>query len=462
MVQAMDSEHVFNGPAVTLEQVLEARSHRAERQQAALAEGATCLISFTLNIPGNIKQFPLARAAFSEGLGLLRCAFGPAILKEEAVDGPTGSEALLILDADPAAVKRKTVAMEKEHPLGRLFDMDVLDDSGLSLSRTDLGAVQRTCLICGQSAKICGRSRAHSLDQLRAYISRLLEDYFKNKYADECQTAAHRAMLEEVSATPKPGLVDRNNAGSHSDMDLSTFVDSANALAPHFRRMFLAGWDHASESSAELFACLRALGQAAETGMFAATHGVNTHKGLIFSLGLLSGATGAWRHDHPDQPIDTAVLLSLAAQMARCSLDDFDHASDDTNGLRCYRLHRLKGIRGEAAQGFPAVTRTGLPTLRRHLAAGLPLNDASALTLLALLSTVTDTNMIRRGGLAEAQARQQEARRLLSTITLDTLLPTLTALDQDYISNNLSPGGCADLLALSLFLLFLEDRKSSF
>ncbi len=448
----MDADAIFSGPAVTLEQVLEARTQRAERQRAALADGAACLVSFTLNIPGNIKQFPLARAAFAEGLGLLRAVFGPSILKEETVDEPTGSEALLILDADPAAVKRKTVAMEDEHPLGRLFDMDVLDNSDRSLSRTDLGAAQRTCLICGQSAKACGRSRAHSLDQLRTRIGQLLEDHFKNKYADDCQSAALRAMLSEVSATPKPGLVDRNNSGSHTDMDFFTFVDSAAALAPHFRRMFLAGWDHAAADSVALFAQLRRLGQVAESAMFAATHGVNTHKGLIFSLGLLSGALGAWRHDHPDQPIDTAALLSLAAQMARCSLDDFDQASDDTNGLRCYRLHHLTGIRGEAAQGFPAVAQVGLPTLRRHLMAGLSLNDASVLTLLALLSTVTDTNMIHRGGFTEALSRQQEAQRLLSTITPGTLLPTLTALDQDYISNNLSPGGCADLLALSLFL----------
>ena len=458
----MDADAIFSGPVVTLEQVLEARSRRAERQQAALTDGAACLVSFTLNIPGNIKQFPLARAAFLEGLGLLRDAFGSAILQEKTVDEPTGSEALLVLDADPAEIKRKTVAMEDAHPLGRLFDMDVLDDSGHSLSRTDMGAAQRTCLICGNSAKVCGRSGAHSLDQLRARIGQLLEDYFRNRSADECQSAALRAMLSEVSATPKPGLVDRNNSGSHSDMDFSTFADSAAALAPHFRRMFLAGWDNASADPVELFSRLRTLGQDAEAAMFAATRGVNTHKGLIFSLGLLSGALGAWRHDHPDQPVDTAALLDLTAQIARCSLDDFDRSGDDTNGLRCYQAYHLTGIRGEAAQGFPAVAETGLPALRHHLMAGLSLNDASVLTLLSLLSTVTDTNMIRRGGLTEALSRQREAQRLLSTITPDTLLPTMTALDQDYISNDLSPGGCADLLAISLFLFFLENHKPSF
>lgn len=453
----METNFVFTGPIVTLEQVLHSRTRRAARQQALLQKGAPCLVSFTLNIPGDIKQFPLAQAAFQEGLDLLRQAFGKSVLKEEIINEPTGSEALLAVDADSVETKRKTVAMEDDHPLGRLFDMDVLDPAGRSLSRTELGAPQRTCLLCGNSAKVCGRSRAHSLPELRQAIALRLEDYFKNKYADTCMTAAWRAMLSEVSATPKPGLVDRNNAGSHTDMDFFTFVDSAAALAPHFRRMFLAGWDHAAEDPSSLFSRLRILGQAAESAMFAATRGVNTHKGLIFSLGLLSGALGGWRHDHPDQPVDTAALLSLAAQMARCSLDDFDWAGDDTNGLRCYRLHHLKGIRGEAAQGFPTVAETGLPTLRRHLAAGLSRNDASVLTLLALIAAVTDTNMIRRGGLTGAQARQKEARRLLLTITPETLLPAMTALDQDYISNNLSPGGCADLLALSLFLVFIGE-----
>ena len=276
----MDVDAIFSGPAVTLEQVLDSRSRRAERQRATLADGAVCRVSFTLNIPGNIKRFPLARAAVAEGRGLLRTAFGPAVLKEETVDGPTGSEALLALDADPAEIKRKTVAMEDGHPLGRLFDMDVLDTYGLSLSRTDLGAAQRACLVCGRSAKICGRSRAHSIGELRIYIGQLLEDYFKKKYADECQSAALRAMLSEVSTTPKPGLVDRNNSGSHPDMDFFTFVDSAAALAPHFRRMFLAGWGYASEDPADLFTRLRRLGQDAESAMFAATRGVNTHKAL--------------------------------------------------------------------------------------------------------------------------------------------------------------------------------------
>ena len=447
----MEADLVFTGPIVTLEQVLNSRTRRAARQQALLQEGAPCLVSFTLNIPGNIKQFPLARAAFHEGLGLLRQAFGKSVLKEETIDEPTGSEALLTVDADPAEAKRKAVALEDDHPLGRLFDMDVLDSGGCFLSRTELGAPSRTCLLCGNSAKICGRSRAHSLPELRQAIALRLEDYFKNKYADQCMIAAWRAMLSEVSATPKPGLVDRNNSGSHTDMDFFTFVDSAAALAPHFRKMYLAGWDHAVDEPATLFARLRAMGQQAEADMFAATHGVNPHKGLIFSIGLLSGALGA-KQRQGSTTLDG--VLALCADMGRCALDDFATVPD-TNGKRCYQTYRLPGIRGEAAAGFPSAAAIGLATLRRWTEAGLSLNDAALYALLTLLARVSDTNMIRRGGLAAAEACRQQAQALLDRITPESLHQELLSLDHTYIRQNLSPGGCADLLALSLMLFFL-------
>lgn len=447
----MKADLVFTGPTITLEQVLQSRTRRAARQQALLQEGAPCLVSFTLNIPGNIKQFPLARAAFQEGFDQLRRAFGASVLKEEALDEPTGSEALLTVAADPAEVKQKTVAIEEKHPLGRLFDMDVLGHDGHSVSRAELGAPQRTCLLCSNSAKVCGRSRAHSLGDLRQAIAQQLDIFFKNKYADTCMTAAWRAMLSEVSATPKPGLVDRNNSGSHNDMDFFTFVDSAAALAPHFRRIYLAGWDSALGDPATLFARLRTLGQQAETDMFAATRGVNTHKGLIFSMGLLSGALGA-KQRRGLATLD--AVLALCAHMGRCALDDF--ATDpDTNGKRCYQAYRLPGIRGEAAAGFPSAAAIGLPALRRWTAAGLSLNDASLYTLLALLAQVSDTNMIRRGGLSAAEACRQQAQSLLTRVTPETLRRELFSLDQVYIQQNLSPGGCADLLALSLMLFFL-------
>ena len=158
------------------------------------------------------------------------------------------------------------------------FDIDVLGPDSVPLSRSVLGLPPRSCLICGENAKVCARNRTHSMELVRWRTAQILNDYFKEQSADQAAAAAVRALLYEVSATPKPGLVDRNNSGSHQDMDFFTFVDSSSALIPWFRDFFSIGWEHGDETGDRLFERLRFAGQNAEAKMFSATGGVNTHK----------------------------------------------------------------------------------------------------------------------------------------------------------------------------------------
>ena len=102
---------------------------------------------------------------------------------------------------------------------------------------------------------------------------------------------ALKSLLYEVSVTPKPGLVDRDNPGAHGDMDYYSFIDSAAALAPYFSRCAALGRDSLCEPG-EVLTRLRPLGLEAEEAMKQATGGANTHKGLIFSLGILCAAAG--------------------------------------------------------------------------------------------------------------------------------------------------------------------------
>jgi holo-ACP synthase/triphosphoribosyl-dephospho-CoA synthase len=306
--------------------------------------------------------------------------------------------------------------------------------------------------VCGEAAKVCGRSRRHSPEQLFRCTAQRLHDFFRTQAADTAGSCALKAVLSEVSVTPKPGLVDRRDSGSHTDMDFFTFVDSSAALAPWFRRFFLAGWDHAGG----LFGVLRALGQQVETDMFAATKGVNTHKGLIFSMAILCGALGRASAEAFPQSPSLDQISEIARSLGADSMKDFAASSGETSGLRCYHAHGLSGIRGEAAAGFPAVINVGLPTLRQWLSRGVSLNDASCAALLALIAAVDDTNMIHRGGYEEAAARKTEARCLSAALRAERICPALSALNEAYIQKNLSPGGCADLLALTLFFHFLN------
>lgn len=450
----MDRAEVFSAPAVSMQQMLLRREQRAQEQRAMLEETrCAALVSFTLNIPGPVKQSPALQRAFEAGKEQLSLLFAGHILKTHTTRAVTGSELLLALDLAPETVKSRLVQLENSHPIGRLFDMDVLDREGAPLSRTALSAPRWRCLVCGQDAKLCARSAAHSPEALQSRIASLLDGYFRDRAADQFASCACRALLYEVSVTPKPGLVDRHNAGSHTDMDFFSFLDSAAALTPHLRDMFRTGWDLARENIARLFGALRLVGLQAEDAMLRATGGVNTHRGIIFSLAVLGGAYGrASALSGGDGPA-LADVLSFCRALGSCALAELPSLPVSTNGERCYRAYGSDGVRGEAARGFPSVTALGLPSLRRALADGRSINDAAALALLALIGGVEDTNMIHRGGYEAARARREEARALSAA---GAPIDTLDDLDRQYIAENLSPGGCADLLALSLLLHFLD------
>ena len=114
------------------------------------------------------------------------------------------------------------------------------------------------------------------MELIQWQTAKLFHEFFRDRAADQAASAAVRGLLYEVSTTPKPGLVDRNNSGSHKDMDFFTFLDSSASLIPWFREFFCLGWDHSSESDGQLFERLRYAGQRAEAAMFSATGGINT------------------------------------------------------------------------------------------------------------------------------------------------------------------------------------------
>lgn len=319
----MNISAVFSGSPVTPDEILQCRADRVERQQKMLSMGGQCLVSFSMNIPGSIKQFPLAKSAFAIGIAELESALpGNVIMAKHLIDLPTGSEGLFLLKCSPETAKLAAMDLEEYHPLGRLFDIDVLDRHGRHLSRLKFGYPPRPCLLCGGNAKLCARSGTHSIEALRLRISQILSNYFRDSAANSLAACATRAQLYEISVTPKPGLVDQNNNGAHHDMNYFTFLDSCAALSPWFRKMVCLGWDKAEFSAKQLFPHLRTLGLQAERDMFAATGGINTHKGQIFSMGILCCALGQV-HACRETPVPLDDLLTRCKALGQCSLRDF-------------------------------------------------------------------------------------------------------------------------------------------
>lgn len=443
----------------TLPEVLDAREERVHLQQCLLAEFGKPLICFTLNIAGPHKAFPLAEQAFQEGKRLISQQMeraGASVVVHKETIGKTGYTEYYSVNADAEQVKKQMVAVEESCPLGRLFDIDVIRTDGMKISRRDIGLESRKCLICNSPAVVCARSRAHSADEVARKTVEIIQNYFEGRFADRIAQTATRALLYEVATTPKPGLVDRANSGAHHDMDFFTFLDSASALTPCFRDFVRKGLTFAG-TSAQLFQLCRSIGQRAEDVMYEATGGVNTHKGLIFSLGVICAAAG--RLHGSGQPEKPDALLELCSKMTAGTVGELTGKSSDsmrTHGEQAYVQYGLSGVRGEASRGFPHVKNIALPVLRALTSQGVSCNDAGVVTLLHLIANVDDTNIIARSSMEMLTAIQKETKELLRTVSVpDELIRAAEKMDKKFIRQNISPGGCADLLAITFMLYFL-------
>ena len=207
---------------------------------------------------------------------------------------------------------------------------------------------------------------------------------------------------------------------------------------------------------------VQAQGLRAERAMLAATGGVNTHKGAIYSMGLLCAAAGRlWSAD--GICTDPEALLSecaaLAREAAQKALADVRAETCRTAGERLWLRCGQRGVRGEAMEGFPSVRHLALPALEKALREGSSLERAGICALLHLMAGVQDTNLAARGGKRAQAFTAQYAARLLSRG--DGTHAALVQFDREMIRRNLSPGGCADLLAMTYFLHFLQQDAAA-
>ncbi len=433
----------------TLIEILEAREQRVQRQGELLSQFPAALICFTLNIPGPDKSSPLAEKGFQLGCRLLKGQLKThKILHFERRCTAAGWEAFFCVDAPADVLKRITVFLEDKTPGGRVFDMDVLTPEGKKLDRERLGYSRRRCLLCENEAAACGRSRAHSLEALQEKADGLLE----TGITEEIARLAVQSLLCEVYATPKPGLVDQNNNGSHSDMDLLLFLKSAAVLWPFFRncaRIGLQGGEPAA-----VFEKLRQAGLDAEQTMWNATGGVNTHKGAIFSLSILCGAAAMLLPEAWEDP--TALSRQAAILSKGLVRKDYEFMEQPvTVGEKLFEQYGITGARGQAEAGFPGAFRVGLPVLEAGVEKGLSFNDALCAALLHIIATTWDTNLIKRGGMAAYGQVQAVLQALLKANSYPSR-EILEDLDKAFIKQNLSPGGSADLLSATCFVYFLK------
>ena len=263
---------------------------------------------------------------------------------------------------------------------------------------------------------------------------------------------ATQALQAELDTTPKPGLVDKDNNGAHRDMDYALMQRSIDTLHPYFVKLALLGCADALPTHTSI----RDIGLEAERAMLSATNGVNTHKGALFSMGLAVVATA-----HEERKIaaneeqilkernggeDVLVSLQTTIKALAASFPD----TNGTHGSKAKLLSKgttaIKGALDNAREGYEMLFAEWLPFYIERRKE----HDAYTLhkTLLRIMCDLDDTNVIYRTDLATAEEVKQEARALLDSFSE----AALKDMDKRYTARNISPGGAADMLSLTVFI----------
>lgn len=263
---------------------------------------------------------------------------------------------------------------------------------------------------------------------------------------------ATQALQAELDTTPKPGLVDKDNNGAHRDMDYALMQRSIHTLHPYFVQLALLGFADTLPSHTSI----RDIGIEAERAMLAATNGVNTHKGALFSMGLAVVAAA-----HEERKIaaneeqilkernggeDVLVSLQTTIKALAASFPD----TNGTHGSKAKLLSKgttaIKGALDNAREGYEMLFAEWLPFYIERRKE----RDAHTLhkTLLRIMCDLDDTNVIYRTDLATAEEVKQEARALLDNFAE----AALKDMDRRYTARNISPGGAADMLSLTAFI----------
>jgi triphosphoribosyl-dephospho-CoA synthetase len=275
------------------------------------------------------------------------------------------------------------------------------------------------------------------------------------------------STFQEITVTPKPGLVDSCGTGAHSDMDWTLFILSACALAPYWSRQAMEGilCEERGPYPA-LFSRLRKRGSEMERAMCSATGGVNTHKGMIFAMSLLTGAAGLCLREGGCSPekirrktseISAPFMAEEFERIARLGRER--RREELSHGEKIFLNYGVGGIRKEAMLGFPSI-EPALASYENALCLGARENDAAICALLTLMSVCEDTNVIHRAGIEfwrEKYIRKvEEAQRQFDPVERN--YDRLLEFDEFLVKNGASPGGAADLLACTLFLYSSKMR----
>jgi len=426
-------------------------------------------ISLSLNIPGYPKTDKDSKKAFNSILDELKIFLKANRIfideKNEYTKTDAAGDFYLTKIVDNklelAKIKQLTEQFEENHTIGRIVDVDIFDKNAYPVS----SGKAKKCIICKDKPAIqCMRSQTHGFEELRTQYFKYINDYLEQKKEAEIITflseIATKALLHEVSLSPKPGLVDFVSNGAHKDMNFYTFIASTAALSIFWQEFAKKGYHFDfNDPKRNALAEIRKIGLKAEHNMYCATDDVNTQKGIIFLMGSSVFVSSYVLH-HFKENINQnfrkyiKIVAKGIIENELCSAND-----GQTHGEKVFSQYGIKaaGARFQMEKGFPMVFETSLPYLLNQQEKLIALERTHfdhilKNALVQIIANTDDTNVLYRKGENFAQEMKKNALKVFNgTKTYQEFCHFCTL-------ENVSPGGAADLLAVSLYFFFLNKK----
>jgi holo-ACP synthase / triphosphoribosyl-dephospho-CoA synthase len=440
-----------------LQSLLDSRDERANLRKKIALTGIPS-VSLSLNVPGFPKSNTITQKFFYiclEDLNYFLKANRISVNHEGAIYQTDMAGDFFIAPFSATQIttieiKQLCEQFEERHPLGRFLDVDLTDGTGDPVS----SGKAKLCFFCRQKpADICRHEEAHDLNELRKFMFSKMEMFCTHhreaELSREISSLALKAILYEISLTPKPGLVDKLSNGSHTDMSFRTFIDSSAAISAYFADLVQAGFAFHANDLVKALPIVRNIGLRMETAMFSSTQNVNTQKGLIFLMGISLFALGYLFAGQ--EKFETEKFREIIKQICKDLIHkelEYPDPREKTHGEDIYCRYSVSGARGEAESGFPMVFEFGLPELLKYRELN---EEALQKAFLSIAAHNNDTNIIYRSNLDVLKNF-----KILSGNALTHFNPESYRQLMDYCAKeNISPGGSADLLALTIFVYSL-------
>lgn len=444
---------------------LDDREKRVELQNSLLKKYKLPLLTVRANYPGENKNENIAIEITDIVAKEILSLFDKNIIYQETLESLEGKIYLYFINLLPLDIKKLTIYFEENHILGRCVDLDVYDINGNGLSRSDFNLPKRKCLICNELAFVCGRTMKHSHQEIKdkiisKYIS--YQNFLKQRTSiiNRLVDFSLESMIYEASCSPAFGLVTPITNGAHKDMNFFSFLDSSFVLKDGFRKMAEVMYSYLPLDIA--FSKIREIGKETEKNMFKITKGVNTHKGMIFLMGIAIGATSRILYEKKSFEDIQKIICEMTKNILK-DFENIDIKKQLTHGEKLFLEQGFTGIRGEIRSGLDIIFNGSLKAFSKALDKTGDINISAVHTLIYLMSKTMDSTIVYRHNFEVlSQVREEMNHIFLAGGVFSKDKYYFEKLEKKYIEKNISPGGSADLLAITIYFYKVKNLFNIF